>query len=450
MKIHRILPCSLLYLTGLVGMASAETLEEAMISAYSGNSGMEAQRSALRALNEGVPQALAGRRPTANAQTNWGIRHQESDRILSTTNPASVSINLNQPLYTGGIVDGRVNRAEANIRRGRATLTGTEQTILSNAISAFMNVLRDQEVVQLNQSNVNVLEKQLQAAKDRFEVGETTRTDVAQAEARLARSISDFTRSEGQLASSRANYLQVVGHPADNLILPETMPEVPLSVEEALDISLVENPNVLAAYSGEDVANWDVQIAKRQLNPRLDVTGSAQFSDNALRPGARSEDYAITGRLSIPLYQGGSVYSQVRQAQQTRGQRRLETLDTRRQVEEGVRISWANLTTARAVIQSSNEQVRAAEIALEGVQQEFLVGARTTLDVLDAEQELLDARVALVTAQRDEFVAVYEVLSAIGRLRIANLGLGVDEYDPRSHYRLVRAKWFGFSPPSTR
>jgi len=429
--------------------ASAQSLTEALSAAYNNNPTLGAQRAALRATDEGVPQALSGWRPTVTLTNNAGRSivdfqnnpNGRSDLILS---PNTTTLTATQPLYRGGRTTASTKAAEANVQAGRAVLTNTEQTILLQVVTAYMDVLRDNAVLQLNRNNEQVLGKQLDAGRDRFRVGEITRTDVSQAESRLARARSDRQQAEGNLTSSRATFQRVVGEMPATLQPPPLLAGLPASEEAATAIALEENPQVVASLFTEEASRYDIRAVSGALLPTVNFSGVATRSwDTGTNPNLRLDQFQALLGISIPLYEAGNTYSQVRQRRQINSQRMVQVEETRRLVRQNVIQAWENLNTARAVIVARKAQVSSSTVALDGVTQEAQVGSRTTLDVLDAEQELLDASVALVRAERDEFVASYTLQSATGRLTARSLGLPVQLYDPVENYSRVREKWFG-------
>jgi outer membrane protein len=304
-------------------------------------------------------------------------------------------------------------------------------------------VVRDQAVVELNVNNEQVLARQLEAARDRFEVGEITRTDVHQAEARLSGATADRIKAEGDLQASRAAYVKVIGEAPGGL--EETAPptDFPAGLPQALTIALDENPSVISAEFNQAAARDNVDQVRGELLPSVDLSGSAARAFEASSETSRSDSYTGKVTLTVPLYQSGSVYSRLRQARQELASKRNLVGEAKRDAEEQVTRAWETLQSTKARIRSYDAQITAAEVALEGVQREAAVGSRTVLDVLDAEQELLDAKVNLVRAKRDELVASFDLKSALGRLTATALGLEVDVYDPAAHYGEVRGKWTG-------
>ncbi len=424
--------------------ASAESLEQAMIEAYSGNPTLLAQRAALRVLDESVSSAVAGWRPTVSLSASASQTRTNTHLTPGTSfSPQSLSLSLSQKLYRGGRTVAGIREAEYNVLVGRDQLRTIEQQVLLGTVRAYLDVLRDQALVQLNQGNVQVLAHELEAARDRFEVGEVARTDVSQSEARLSRAISDLIQAEGNLESSRATYASLVGHPPGQLERVPPISGLPASQEEAIGIALQSNPTFNAATNTERSTAFDLRQKRGVLLPSLTLSGDLTHSLEASSRTAESDSASITATLSIPLYQSGSEYSDIRKALQTNNQRRIEVEKNRRSVVEDVTQAWERLNTASSRIRARADEVAASEIALEGVRQEAEAGTRTTLDVLNAEQELLDARTGLVTAERDEYVAAFDLRSAIGRLGATDLGLPVVVYNAEAYYLGARNRLFG-------
>lgn len=433
-------------LVALAGPVSAETLEEALALAYTNNPSLLSSRAELRATDEFVPQALSGWRPRVTLDGQAGLEWEDTsvsdDESLE---PRAASLNVTQPLYRGGRTVSGTRQAENQVLAQREILASVEQDVLLRAVTAYMDVLRDEAVLQLNINNEQVLQRQLEAARDRFEVGEITRTDVAQAESRLSLATSNRIAAEGQLTTSRAIYREVVGQMPGTLVQPAPATGLPASEEEAVAGSQ-SNPAVLAAEYIERAARDGVDVVFGELLPEINLLGDVTTGEDLSSSGVSTSSASIVARVVIPLYEGGGTHARVREAKERVSQRRQDIEVQRRAAAQFATTAWRALQTARSQIASFQAQVRAAEIALEGVQQEAAVGSRTVLDILDAEQELLDARVGLVRAQRDEVVASYQVLSAIGRLTAADLGLPVEYYDVERHYREVRDKWWGTGP----
>ncbi len=427
-----------------VSMASAQTLEEALVTAYQNNPTLQSQRAALRATDETVSQALSGWRPTVTLSGDVGTNYSDGDRTGSSdSQPKSASLRISQPLYRGGRTVNGIAQAEANVEAARQVLRQTEQTVLQATVRTYMDVLRDQAVVELNQANLERLRRQLEATRDRFEVGELTRTDVAQAEARVSGAISSLVASQGVLESSRATFRRVIGLEPVTLSRVPPLGPLPEGEEEARRIALEENPLVRQAQRSEEASRAAVDVAEGVILPSVNLSGSVARSYQSSTFNDRADSSSLTATVTVPLYQTGSEYSQIRQAKQTNSQRRIDIETQRRAVVESVTQAWATLNSATEQIRANVDQVRASEVALDGVRQEAEVGSRTVLDVLDAQQELLNAQVALVRSERDEFVAGFDLRVALGRLSAEQMGLPVAVYDATTNYQSVRNKLYG-------
>lgn len=436
----------------LLGASTAHgtTLEEAMAAAYLNNPQLQSQRATLRATDEQVPQALSGWRPNIFIDNSIGGT-RERNRIDDAPNtfesrvPRSSSLTISQPLFRGGRTVAATRQAENTVLAQRQVLLSVEQQVLLNAVTAYMDVVRDQAVLQLNISNEQVLRRQLEATRDRFQVGEVTQTDVAQAESRLSRAIAERVQAEGNLVASRARYREVMGDMPGSLETPQTPANLPSSEEETI-IGAANNPEVRAAEYNELALRHAVDVAYGALLPEITLNGDLTTQTDVSSKGFGSDSATIRAQVTIPLYQAGLAESQVREARQQVIQAREEVEFQRRAAAQFATSAWRALQTARAQIASFEDEVRATQIALDGVQQEAQVGARTVLDILDAEQEALNAKVSLVTARRNAIVAAYQVLSATGRLTAQNLALAVPYYNPELHYDEVRDKLWGSGP----
>jgi outer membrane protein len=442
------------------GLAHAQTLESALASAYSANPELNAQRAAVRATDESVPQALSGYRPRVSAQGDVGAQRSDGVQTGSggglapfdvQSNPRGWSLSGVQTLYNGQRTANSVRQAEAAVLAARENLANTEQNVLLDSVTAYMDVLRDAAIADLRRRNVEVIEEQLRATRDRFNVGEVTRTDVAQAEARLAQAQSDMAVATATLTVSRANFRRVIGSEPARLSAASPVERLlPRTLDAAIDQGQAQHPAIRAAMFGFDVASLQVRVAEGALYPTVTLEGSFSQRWDAQRTGTNTDNATVLTRLSVPIYQGGSEFSTIRQSKQTQGQRRLEVDVARDRVRAAGVQSWSQLVGARAQIEAAEAQVKAAEVALNGVREEARVGQRTTLDVLNAQQELVNARVALVTAQRNRVVASYSVLGAIGRLSARTLGVRVASYDPVENYQQVRDRWIGVRTPDGR
>jgi outer membrane protein len=440
------------------GGARAETVESALAQAYKNNPQINSQRAIVRATDESVPQALSGYRPKLSGTATGGTvftstkshipgtgRYVRSD---AATNPRTFGLSATQTLYNGLQTANRTRQAESQVFAARETLRVLEQTVLLDAVTAYMNLLRDSAILDLQKRNVEVLAEQLRQTRDRFNVGEVTRTDVAQAEAALAGGRSSFLTAQSNYTTSRAAYRRVIGVEPGKLSPGTPVDRLsPRTLSTAVVQGQTESPSVLAAMYGVDIAQLQVKIAEGSLYPTFTVTGSVEEAYDVSSTTVNRLTASVIGQVTVPIYQGGTEYATVRQSKETLSQKRLDLDTTRDQARATVVQSWGQLEAAKAQIEATQAQVNASEIALNGVREEARVGQRTTLDVLNAQQALVNARVSLVTAQRDRVVASYTLLSAVGRLSPLVLRLAVQAYDPRVHYHQVRDSWFGLRTP---
>jgi outer membrane protein len=439
--------------------ASAETLESALAQAYRNSPTLNAQRAALRATDESVPQALAGYRPRITGSIDSGYQHYEATtlsggnivRTNTNLSPRGGNVGLVQTVFNGHRTGNLTRQAEASVLAGRETLRNAVQTALLEAATAYMNVLRDTAILDLQRRNVQVLQEQLKQTRDRFNVGEVTRTDVAQSESRVAASQSQILSAEANLKASQANYQRVVGVAPVNLRAGMPVDRLsPGSLDGAISQGRSQHPTVVAAQYTVDAAQHAVKAAEGSLYPTVTLESNVQKRWD-LAPGTFDQlTGTVLGRVQVPIYQGGSEYSVIRQQKETLGQRRIELDVQRDQVRQSVVQAWSQLQATKAQIIAAQAQVTATEVALNGVREEARVGQRTTLDVLNAQQELVNARVSLVTAQRDRVVASFTLLAAVGRLSPEAMGLKTEVYDPRVHYHQVRDKWIGVRTPDGR
>lgn len=435
------------------GLVTAETMEDALVRAYRNNPTLRADRARQRATDEQVPQAKSGWRPVvtadASATDRW-VNSRESSLFggpakkytTSESAPASVSVQLAQPLFRGFRTVEGIKAAEANVAAGRQQLLTVEQDVLFRTIQAYMNVIRDRRILNLRKQNVTVLREQANAAKQRFDVGEVTRTDVAQSNARVSQSLSDLAGARAQLASSVASYVALVGREPGSLTSPK-LARLPDSLKSSLQHAQKINPNILAAANVEDSARHNIEVVKGDLLPEASLLASASVSEDWESDGGRQTTTSVQAVVNVPIYEGGRVYSSVRQAKQVASQRRIQIIEATRQVREAVTASWNLLESKRSSSQSARAQVSAAELAASGVREEYLVGSRSTIDVLNAQQELLNAKISLVVAERDLIVSSFQVLGSIGKLTAANLRLRTQIYDPKRNYNKVKDKWIG-------
>ncbi|MFP5328560.1 MAG: TolC family outer membrane protein [Alphaproteobacteria bacterium] len=445
------------------GTASADTLREALASTYRTNPTLMAQRESLKATDAGVAIARAQGRPqlSATAGINRDLTRSGILAIGSKGTDLTVGADLSYPLFSGGSVRNSINAAKTRVEAGRALLDAVEGDVFTEAVAAYMDVIRDRAIVELNQNNVRVLDTNLQATRDRFEIGDLTRTDIAQSEARLEGARTNLAAAEARLASSIENYKRVVGTPPGELAPPPPLPPLPTSAEEAVRIALANNPDLVAATRQAEAAGFDVRVARASRLPTVSAGVSSTYY-NALA-GAES-GFPSTGtetsaglNARIPLYQGGGPSARIRQAQALEGQLLEQVIASERTVVANTRSAFAAYQAAERAIRSSQLAVKANELALEGTRAEQGVGTRNVLDVLNAEQELVNSQVALVTARRDHYVAGFQLLNAMGQTQAEDLGLdGGPLYDPLGNYRRVADSWSDWAsdprhvPVSTR
>jgi outer membrane protein len=437
--------------------ASAQTLTESFAYAYNNNPQLLAQRAALRATDETVPQALANWRPTVNFTGAAGYNRggeevpnpftgASTPTIFSSFVSKSIDLKVTQPVYRGGRTEAATKQAINTVEATRAQTLGVETLVFQAVAQAYLDVVRDQTLVEVGRNNEAVLRKQLDATRDRFRVGEVTRTDVAQAESSLAQATAQRITAEGTLENSRANFARAVGHPPGRLIMPRERPTLPATREEALSLATNNNPNIIAASFTELAARDNVDFVRGQLLPQVSIVGdlNRSIAPSFTLRSTRIDAASVTAQVTMPLYEGGAIYSQTRAAQQTVGQRRSQVDDARRQAVQTATQAWETLQANRAAIASFGSAVRAAQIALEGTQQEALVGSRTVLDVLIAQQQLFTTQSQLVTAEHDAALQEFILAAATGRLIAPELKLPVQLYDMESHYKSVKDKWLGF------
>jgi outer membrane protein len=435
----------------LPDISSAETIVEALASAYASNPQINSARAQTRADDENVPIARSGRLPILSLQSTTTGRKTDlalagDEETLDTT----VGLQITQNVFTGFRVTNAIRQSEADVLASRELLRNTVQNVLFDAAQAYMDVIRDTAILDIRRRNVLFLEEQVRAANERFNVGENTRTDVAQARARLASSRAAVSLAEANLATSRATYRQIIGH--DPRGLSDGFPYgrlVPSALGPAIDIGLDIHPVVLAAIHQADSQAFVVKQLEGELLPEVSLEGSLQRAES-FNDSTDPNSASIVGRVSVPIYAGGAAYARIRQAKEQYGLRRIEIDVARDQVRAAVVTAWAQVEAAIGAIAAASEGIEAAEIALSGVQEEQRVGQRTTLDVLDAQQELLNARETAVVAQRDRVVASFALLSAMGRLTAEQLALPTAAYDPTEHYRAVRGKFIGVRTPDGR
>ena len=431
-------------------------MSSALARAYGGNPTLDAQRASVRAVDENVPRALSGYRPTVSADASIGysfIDQQTPGQGSGSRSlvPRNVNLRVSQNLFNGFRTANSTRQAESQVLSAREGLRNVEQNTLFTAAQSYMDVLRDTAQLDLRRNNVEVLEEQLRQTRDRFSVGEVTRTDVAQAESRLAQARAEVSRAEGQLQTSIATYRQIVGVEPRQLAPGRPIDAlVPRTLTQAVQIGLEEHPAVIAALHAADVAELQVKVTEGELAPSINLTGQVGPSfDNSISNDSRF-GATVAAQLTVPIYTGGEVYARVRQAKETAGQRRIEAESTRDQVRAAVISSWGQLEASKATVRAAQAQVAAAEVALTGVREEARVGQRTTLDVLNQQQELLNARSILITGQRDRVVTSYSVVQSTGRLSARTLNLSVQIYSAKQHFDQVKDLPWGLRTPDGR
>jgi outer membrane protein len=445
--------------------ASAETLETALVKAYGNNPQLNAQRASVRATDEGVSKAESGYRPKISASGEIGAEALnfrspnpangtsflqprtiiQDQRLL----PRGAGAQLNQMIFDSGATSNTVRQAESLVLAARESLRNTEETVLFSGATTYMDVLRDTATLDLQRSNVDVLAEQLRQTRDRFNVGEVTRTDVAQAESRLEGARSQVAAAEATLKADIATYRQIIGvepktlapgRPIDRLL--------PSSLDVAVRTALAENPAIVSAFHNVDAAELQVKVAEAALGPNLSLNAQVQSQWDNRQSNDQLTTAQVTATLTVPIYQGGAEYAQIRQAKETLGQQRLLADQVRDQVRQLVVAAWGNLDASKAQILAAQAQISSSEVALNGVREEAKVGQRTTLDVLNAQQDLLNARVALVSAQHDRVVNSYQLLEGIGRLTLEFVSPSAQKYEPGVHYQQVRDLWWGTQTPN--
>ncbi len=427
--------------------AFASSFEDALTSAYENNPRIKAERQRQEGTDEQVSQAVSGFRPTIGADYDAGRQRTSfAGAKYDSGTETTKALNIDQPLFRGGGTWSAYQAALQRVKSGQYTLGATEQQVMLDSVTAYMNVVQASAILDLSRKNMDVLGEQLKAANTKFQVGEVTRTDVAQSESRLSDAKSRVIGAEGDLLSAMAVYERTIGvKPEGTLTVPDKLPELPISLDDALERARGANPQLLAAVHGAKAAGYDVRTSEAALLPKVDLVGSLNRQTGT---GTNGQDDFDQDRaeiqVTIPIYQSGAEYSRVRQSEATARQRDHQSIDQRMTIDQQVTQAWEQLESAIATISSRNDQIKAATTALDGVKQEQQYGTRTVLDILDAEQELYVARTNLVRAQRDRIVSAYTLAFNLGQLTPNNLGLEVAQYDPQVHADKVGWKTIGF------
>jgi outer membrane protein len=440
------------FLVQVSSPALADTIEAALVRAYQNNPQLNAQRAQARSIDENVPQALAGYRPQAAVSASAGYQYTDGEAIApgfggelhGTQPPRSAGLTVTQTLYNGNQTANKVRAAEDQVSGAREALRVLEQTVLLSAATIYMDYLRDAAIVEVQRNNTRVLEATLEQTRGRYEYGELTRTDVAEAEAQLAAAKTQQLTAEANLTTTRSNFRRIIGNEPEQLAPGAPVDRfLPAALPAAINLGLTQNPNVTAAMFGIDVNYLQVKINEGALLPTVTLQGAVQQSYEQDLINYRSFGASATAQLTVPVYQGGAEYSLIRQSKETLAQQRLVLEQTR----ANVVTAWGQLVAGKSQVGSAQSEVTASEVALNGVREEARAGQRITLDVLNAQQALVNARVALVTAQHDRVVASYAVLNAIGRLSPQVLQLPTAVHDPSVHYHQVRDSWIGVRTP---
>jgi outer membrane protein len=436
--------------------ARAEALPEALAKAYQSNPQLNAERARQRATDENVPQALSGYRPQIIATLSGGlqaVRNLLPDNTVqsATLKPWTIGVTVTQTLFNGFKTANSVRVAELQVRSGREALRNVGQGVLLDAVTAYTNVLANQSLVEAQRSNVAFLRETLGVTQKRLNAGDVTPTDTAQAEARLNRGLADLNTAEVNLAISQATYTQVIGNPPSQLSAAETVDRyLPRSRDDATNLAFREHPAVMAAGFDVDVASTTIHVAESSLLPTITLQGSASHASEAdpTISTLRTDQASILGQMNAPIYDGGTAASQTRQAKELAAQSRLVLDQVRNQARTAAVGAWVANEGAKIAVAASESEVRAATVALQGVRKEAAGGQRTTVDVLNSQQDLISAKARLIGAQRDRVIASYTLLSAIGRLDVKTLALNTPDYLPEVHYHQVRDAWYGLRTPS--
>ena len=437
----------------------AETMEGALLRAYRNNPQLNAQRASVRVTDEAVPQALAGYRPKVAGTFTAGVGYvdQLADGSVGKKieqgdqTPHSAALTVTQTIYNGNQTANKTRAAESQVFGAREGLRLMEQSVLLAAATIYMDYLRDAAILEVQRSNTHVLELTLKQTRDRYSAGLVTPTDVAQSEAQLAAAKSQELAAVSTLTTTRANFRRIIGIEPANLQPASPVDRyLPQTVGGAIELALRQNPNVTAAMYGVDVSFLTVKINEGALYPTVSLQAAVAKVWDPNITTINQFAAAASAQLNVPVYQGGAEYSLIRQSKETLAQQRLTLDQVRDQARADLVTAWGQLLAGKAQVTAAQSQVEASEIAYLGTTKEAQVGQRTVIDILNAQQTLVNARVALVTAQHDRVVASYAVLNAIGRLSPQVLHLSTQTYDASIHYQQVRDNWVGVSTPDGR
>jgi outer membrane protein len=440
----------------VIDAAWAENLPEALVKAYQSNPQLNADRARQRGADENVPQALAGYRPQIIASLSAGlqaVRNGLPDNTIqgATLRPWTIGVTVSQVLFNGFKTANSVRVAEFQVLSGREALRNTGQGVLLDAVTAYMNVLANQALVESQRTNVAVLREIQATTKRRLDAGDVTPTDTAQAEARLSRGLADLNAAEVAFAISKATYAQVIGEPPSQLVAATPVDRLsPITLVASIETANHEHPAVLGAGYDVDMAQTTIRVAESSLLPTVGVQASASRSvqtDSSLTTTS-TDQASVLGQINVPIYDGGTAASQTRQAKEMASQSRMVLEQVRNQSRTAVVSAWVSNEGTKVALSATESEVHAAEVALRGVRREAQGGQRTTIDVLNAQQDLTNARSRLILAQRDRVIASYTLLSAVGRLDVHVLNLATPDYLPEVHYHQVRDAWHGLRTPS--
>ena len=440
----------------LAGPLQAETLADAMVKAYQSSPQLNADRARQRGTDENVPQALAGYRPQVVASLSAGlqaVRNTLPDNTIqgATLRPWTIGVTVSQVLFNGFRTANSVRVAEYQVLSGREALRNTGQGVLLDVVTAYMNVMANQALVEAQRTNVDVLREIQATTRKRLDAGDVTPTDTAQAEARLSRGLADLNAAEVAFAISKATYAQVIGEPPGQLVAATPVDRFsPLTMPASIETAGHEHPAVLGAGYDVDVAQTTIKVAEGSLLPTVALQASAsrsKDSDSTLSTFA-TDQASILGQINVPIYDGGTAASQTRQAKELASQSRLVLEQVRNQSRTAVVSAWVSNEGTKVALTAAESEVKAADVALQGVRREAAGGQRTTIDVLNAQQDLTSARSRQIQAQHDRVIASYTLLSAVGRLDVRTLNLNTPDYLPEAHYHQVRDAWHGVRTPS--
>jgi outer membrane protein len=450
------LACAMVCLFAIVATATAETLSDALVKAYQTNPQLNSERARQRGTDENIPQALAGYRPQLMATLSAGlqaVRNLLPDNSLqsATLKPWTIGLTVTQVLFNGNKTASNVRIAEFQVKSGREALRNVEQGVLLDAVTAYMNVMANYALVESQRSNVQVLREIQAATKRRLNAGDVTPTDTAQAEARVSRGLADLNAAEVALAISKEIYAQVVGEPPSQLTPASPVDRlIPTTEAAAIDTTIHEHPAILGAGYDFDVATTSIKLAESALLPSVTLQGSVSRTvqtDTTLTTTS-TDQASVLGQINVPIYDGGTAASQTRQAKEVASQSRIVLEQVRNQSRTAVASAWVTNEGTKIALKAVESEVGAADVALQGVRKEANGGQRTTIDVLNAQQDLTSARSRQIVAQRDRVIASYTLLSAVGRLDVHVLNLNTPEYQPEVHYHQVRDAWHGLRTPS--